>query len=58
MGAEKAFPVLFPFLKLNDNDEKSFPFGYPKNKSHFFSFPVNPKEMFFYAQNTWVSALV
>ena len=57
-GNDFSFPVPFPFLKINDIDKKSFLFGYPKNKSRFFSFPVNPKRNVFYAQNTWVSALV
>ena len=29
-GNDFSFPVPFPFLKLNDNDKKSFLFGYPK----------------------------
>ena len=32
-GNDYSFPVPFPFLKLNDNDKKSFLFGYPKNKN-------------------------
>ena len=46
-GNDFSFPVPFPFLKLNDNDKKSFLFGYPKYKSRFFSFPVNPKRNVF-----------
>ena len=36
-GNDFSFP--FPFPKLNNNDEKSFLFGYPNYNSYFFSFP-------------------
>ena len=46
-GNDFSFPVPFPFKKLNDNEKNSFLFGYPKNKSHFFLFLVNPKRKVF-----------